>query len=77
MLSQYSAFTGRFCGLIGFLGPKEGRGPYESDASKPDQKLTHLVDLLGHLLSRNYVSKFSDLGPPPPPLTDKGGGSGL
>ena len=33
----------------------------------PTEKLTHLVDLLGHLLSRNHVSNFSDLGPPPPP----------
>ena len=32
----------------------------------PTKKLTHLVDLLGHLLSRNHVSNFSDLGPPPP-----------
>ena len=31
------------------------------------KKLTHLVHLLGHLLSRNHVSNFSDLGPPPPP----------
>ena len=30
------------------------------------QKLTQLVDLLGHLLSRNHVSNFSDLGPPHP-----------
>ena len=29
-------------------------------------KKVHLVDLLGHLLSRNHVSNFSDLGPPPP-----------
>ena len=29
----------------------------------PTKKLTHWVDLLGHLLSRNYVSNLSDLGP--------------
>ena len=28
------------------------------------KKLTQLVDLSGHLLSRNHVSNFSDLGPP-------------
>ena len=28
----------------------------------PTKKLTHLVDLLGHLLSRNHVSNFSDSG---------------
>ena len=31
----------------------------------PIIKLTHLVNLLGHLLSRNHVSNFSDLEPPP------------
>ena len=30
------------------------------------KKLTHWADLLGHLLSRNNVSKFSDLGHPSP-----------
>ena len=29
------------------------------------KKLTHLVDILGHLLSRNHVSNFFDLGTPP------------
>ena len=29
--------------------------------------LTHLMDLLGYLLSRNHVYNFSDLAPPPPP----------
>ena len=28
----------------------------------PTKKLTHLVDLLGHLLFLNHVSNFSDLG---------------
>ena len=31
----------------------------------PIKKLTHLVALFGHLLSRNYGSKFFDLGHPP------------
>ena len=35
----------------------------------PTKKLTHLVDLLGNLLSLTYayVSNFFGLGPPPPP----------
>ena len=37
----------------------------------PTTTLTHLVDLLGHLLSRNHASNFSDLGPPPPPLKNR------
>ena len=28
----------------------------------PTKKLTHLVEILGHLLSRNHVSNFFDLG---------------
>ena len=32
----------------------------------PITNLTHLVDLSGHLLSRNHVSNFFDLGPPSP-----------
>ena len=36
-----------------------GLGPQNST-----KKLTQLVDLLGHLLSRNHVSNFSDLGTP-------------
>ena len=38
-----------------FMGPKEGRGPTGTPMSlgphNPTKKLTHLVDLLGHLLS--------------------------
>ena len=55
------------------LGPKKGRGPTITHMGlgpqNPTTKLTRLVDLLGDLLSRNCVSKFSDLRPPPPPLT--------
>ena len=50
------------------MGPKKGRGPTDTPRGlgpqNPTKKLTHLVDLLGHLLSRNHVSNFSDLGPP-------------
>ena len=42
------------------LGAKSVKYPSQN----PTKKLTHLVDLLGHLLSRNCVSIFSDLGPP-------------
>ena len=31
---------------------------------KPTKKLTHLVEILVHLLSRNHVSNFFDLGTP-------------
>ena len=41
--------------------------PMSLGPQNPTKKLTHLVDLLGHLLSQNHVSNFSDLGPPPPP----------
>ena len=55
--------------ILDFLGPKEGRGPTLSlDPQIPTKKLTHLVEFLGHPLSRNHVSNFSDLGNPPPPL---------
>ena len=41
------------------------RGPTGTPMSLGHQnqtkKLTHLVDLLGHLLSRNHVSSFSEL----------------
>ena len=47
--------------IFQFLDPKKGR------PQNPTKKLIHLVHLLGHLLSRNHVSNFSDLGPPPPP----------
>ena len=43
-----------------FLGPHKGRCP--TGASKPTKNLTHLVEILGHLLSRNHVSNFFDLG---------------
>ena len=43
-------------------------GPMSLGPQNRTKKLTHLVDLLGHLLSRNHVYNFSDLGPPPPPL---------
>ena len=33
-------------------------------AHKPTKKLTHFVELLGHLLSRNHVSNFCVSGPP-------------
>ena len=39
--------------------PHIGLGP-----QNPTKKLTHLVDFLGHMLSRNCFSKFFDLGPP-------------
>ena len=59
-----------FFGYFRFLDPKKGRGPTGAPMSLGPQnsfkKVTHLVDLLGHLLSRNHVSNFSDLGPPPP-----------
>ena len=49
-----------------FLDPKKGRGPTGTHLSLGPQnrtkKLTHLVELLSHLLSRNQVSNFSDLG---------------
>ena len=38
-----------------------GLGPQNST-----KKMTQSVDLLGHLLSRNNVSNFLDLGPPSP-----------
>ena len=47
--------------IFDFLGPKEVRGPYESGASKPIQKVVPLGGILGHRLSRNHVSNFSDL----------------
>ena len=48
--------------IFDFLGPTiRSLGP-----QNPTKKLTHSVELLGYLLSRNHVSKFSDLGPPPP-----------
>ena len=50
------------------LGPKKGRGPTATPrglgSQNPNKKLTHLVDLLGHPLSRNHLSNFSDLAPP-------------
>ena len=46
--------------IFDFLGPHKGRCP--TGASKPTKKLTHLVEILGHLLSRNHVSNFFDLG---------------
>ena len=47
-----------------------GLGPQNST-----KKLTQLVDLLGHLLSRNHVSNFSDLGPPVRNFTDSSAGT--
>ena len=35
--------------------------PYESRSQNLTKKFTQLVDFLGHLLSRNHVSNFSDL----------------
>ena len=35
------------------------RAPQGLGTQNPTKKLTHLVDLLGHLLSRNHVSNFS------------------
>ena len=42
--------------IFDFWTLKRGVAP-----QNPTKKLTHLVDLLGHLLSRNRVSNFSDL----------------
>ena len=54
--------------ILHFLGPKKGRGstgtPLGLGSQNTIKKLPHLVDPLGHLLSRNHVSKFFDLGPP-------------
>ena len=44
--------------IIDLLGPTDthmGLGPHN-----PTKNLTHLMDLLGHLLSRNFVSNFFD-----------------
>ena len=53
--------------IFDFLGPKKGCGPTNTHMGlgpqNPTKKLTHLVDLLGHLLSRKCVSNFFDLGP--------------
>ena len=41
------------------LGPNKGRGPTDTHMGlgheNPTKELTHLVDLEGHLLSRNCV----------------------
>ena len=50
--------------IFDFLGPDKWRGLTGLGPQNPTKKLTHLVDLLDHLLSRNHVSNFSDLGPP-------------
>ena len=46
-----------FFDFLSLLGPKKGRGPtgihMGLGPQNPTKKLTHLVDLLGHLLSRN------------------------
>ena len=53
------------------LRPKKGRGPTDTNMGlgpqNPNKKWTHLVDLLGHLLSRNFVSNSSDPALTPPP----------
>ena len=68
-----------FVHLLGLFGHKKGRGPTGTHMSlgpqNPTKKLTVWVKLLGHLLSRNHVSNFFDLGlppppPPPPPFND-------
>ena len=45
-----------------FLGPKKWHGPTATPMGlgppNPTKKLTHLVDLSGHLLSRIHVSSF-------------------
>ena len=43
------------------------KGVAPQGPQNPTKKLTHLVEILGHLLSRNHVSNFFDLGTPPPP----------
>ena len=61
--------------IFDILGPNKGRGPTGNPMSlgpqNPTKTLTHLVNLLGHPLSRNHLSNFSDLGPPSPPLISK------
>ena len=52
-----------------FLGRKKGVAHIAQIPTwvwdlKPNQKITHLVELMGHLLSRNCVPNFFDLGPP-------------
>ena len=56
-------------------GPKNGRGPTHAHiglgSQNPTKKLTHGVDLLGQLLSRNHVSDFLGTTPSPlPPIND-------
>ena len=50
------------------VGPKKGQGPTDTHIGlgplNPTKNLSHLVELLGHLLSRHYFSNFFDLGPP-------------
>ena len=46
------------------MAPHSTVTPMSLGPQNPTKNLTHLVDLLGHLLSRNHVSNFSDLGPP-------------
>ena len=50
-------------------GPKKGRGPTRAPMGlgpqNPSKKLTHMVDLLGHLLSQNRVSEIWRPEPPP------------
>ena len=43
------------------------KGVAPQGPQNPTKKLNHLVDILGHLLSRNHVSNFFDLGTPPLP----------
>ena len=38
------------------------KGVAPQGPQNPTKKLTHLVEILGHLLSRNHVSNFFDLG---------------
>ena len=49
------------------MGPKKWRGPTDTfmglRTQNPTKNLTHSVDLLGHLLSWNCVSNYSDLWP--------------
>ena len=58
-LGDYHLSIGIFWVLTKGVAPQ---GP-----QNPTKKLTHLVDILGHLLSRNHVSNFFDLGTPPLP----------